>query len=157
MTVRLTSHPAISTFILSLFRVMACSGCTVSEVHLIHTCLYSDERALKIFEEHGVIPCKQSCGRCGREWTLGADKSGFRCYKRSRLDPNSQKEVRCDFYAARFKDTWLNHVKLPSRISLLFINDFLRKSFTQEHFKHKQGTADRHFLVFWHNDNVFLS
>ena len=117
---------------------MACEGCSVSEVHLIHTCLYSDEEALKVFEAHGVIPTKRACGRCGRELTLGEDYR-FRCYKRFRPDPKSRKEVRCGFCVSRFKDTWLEKVKLPPRINILFINGFLRKAFIQDYFMRNFG------------------
>lgn len=113
---------------------MVCQGCSISEETLIRACCASDKEALRILEEHGVIPVKRTCGRCGRELKLDPDRSEFRCHKRFKRQPRCKAVVRCNFYASRFKDTWLENTKLSPKKILLFINAFLRKSFSQDYF-----------------------
>lgn len=113
---------------------MVCRGCCISEGQLSRACYASEREALRILEEHGVIPVRRRCGRCGRELKLDPDRSEFRCHKRYKQRPRCRKAVRCNFYASRFKDTWLECTKLPPQRVLLFIGAFLRKSFSQNYF-----------------------
>lgn len=111
---------------------MDCAGCSATEYEVIQSYLNNDEEALKVFESHGIIPTKRRCERCNSELAVKSEERHFRCYKRFRRDPKSKKVTRCNFFASQNKGTWLDKTKLQPSKNLLFINAFLRKSFTQD-------------------------
>lgn len=110
---------------------MDCAGCPATEYEVIQNYLNKDKEALKVFESHGIIPTKRRCERCNTELEVNSEERHFRCYKRFKRDPKSKKVTRCNYFASQNKDTWLDKAKLEPSKNLLFINAFLRKSFTQ--------------------------
>lgn len=131
---------------------MECAGCSLSEVDILsHFCRHidKDKEALDIFEAHGVIRRRRSCGKCGRELNVSAE-GRFECHKRFRPNPKKKTEVRCNFRCSQFEGTWLEKAKIPPSVNLLFINGFLRKTFYQDFFSRNFGLAAR-TIVDWKN------
>lgn len=126
---------------------MECKTCSLTEFQIIQRFLENDEEALRAFEEHGVIPTHRQCGNCGRLLSLRSDKRAFQCYRRVKI-PKTKRDRRCDFYASQFKGTWLEKAKLSPSANILFVNAYLRKTFSHALCEQNLGLAP-HTVVKW--------
>lgn len=126
---------------------MMCDSCSLTDFQIIQRYLDNDEEALRTFEEHGIIPTTRLCGNCGRELTLRSDKRAFQCYKRVKI-PNTDETKRCDFYASQFKETWMDRAKISPSANILFVNCFLRPTFSMA-ICHENLKLAGHTIVTW--------
>ncbi|XP_045112256.1 uncharacterized protein LOC123505164 [Portunus trituberculatus] len=82
--------------------------------------------ALQFLREHGVLPSRVWCPRCGVPCHLRKDSPRWYCSSYT-VDKNSRKRIRCNFSISDYKDTFFERAHVEPWKVVLFVNHWLRK------------------------------
>ncbi|KAK8735577.1 hypothetical protein OTU49_005444 [Cherax quadricarinatus] len=126
-----------------------CNICEYTFYDIIRQFRGQGERAIELFQQHGVIPAGRNCGVCGKPCTINLERRSFRCNKQ-RTNKKNKRVTKCSYSVSLFTGTWLENSHLSPSQNLLFINEFVRKRFTQRAVQENIGIASN-TVVNWKN------
>ena len=122
-------------------RVMACgaggvcAGCKWEEYDLVSLVHRDNEKALKIFRDHGVLPSSVKCPYCDSECTYYEDRRLWRWTKRTPVKAKKKKSAKlrsCPFSVSDNSGTFLEQGRIEPWQLLLFINLFILKRWSHD-------------------------
>lgn len=109
----------------------SCAGCPHDYFFTIAKYYEKNQESLEYFRDHGVLAKEVTCGKCGGACVLRQDRYQWRCCS-SRVLPKTKKRRYCDFIIGDYKGTFLQETRLPPWKVILFVNEWIRKSWRQE-------------------------
>ena len=99
------------------------------------------EGLIKLLMNHGLIPEKKLCEKCGKERRLDLRRKAFRCDKTFRKGKKAAQK--CNFQKTLFKGTWLDKSHLDIETNIRFVNLFVRDYFSYKVAREELALSDK--------------
>ena len=106
-----------------------CKGCDITYFEAIEKLYKKDTAAIKLLREHGVLPMSCKCPNCDRDLRYYEKERMWRCTS-SKKNPVSKKREYCAYKISDNSGTFLGQVRIPAWKVVLFVNSWLRKSYS---------------------------
>ena len=107
---------------------ITCPGCFLSYGDFVATYHRDTEGLIKLLMNHGLIPEKKLCEKCGKECRLDLRRKAFRCDKTFRKGKKAAQK--CNFQKTLLRGTWLDKSHLDIETNIRFVNLFVRDYFS---------------------------
>ena len=120
---------------------MTCQGCYLAYTDFIGTYYNDCEALLKLLMDHGLLPDKKLCEKCGKECHIDMRRKAFRCEKVSAQGKKGKKK--CNFFQSLYKGTWLEKSHVDFETNMRFVNLFMQDYFSYKVAKTELRLTDR--------------